>query len=343
MTEKIIVAIIGAGGVIIAALIALLKRDRKKEASTPNQSTGPIVQGSQGVIIATQGSTVIQHAAPARLDEINRNLDHIREVLQTNFPAVLASELDNVQEIDAMIHPNNWRPLPATKFVFPRPPGKPEDYLREIVGKLLVRYLSYAAFRAGNGKFRRFVVNLSFLESRDDDGVSIHFVTNDGAVLHELKRLLERRQTSQTLDEIRATLSDWEFAKKFAIAKSFSLEVAVEPDQKLASFGNAPLYEGEDTRSESILTKNVLHIDEIATRSIQGSVSKALAFLGRVQLLQVAHSNVVVHYDLDAQSTYKSHFLRLLYNVLDRKTVAYDLFRISIHDPEKWDYMYHQT
>jgi hypothetical protein len=70
MTEKIIVAVIGAGGVVIAALIALLKRDRKKEASTPSQSTGPIVQGSRGVVIATQGGTVIQHTSPAQFERL---------------------------------------------------------------------------------------------------------------------------------------------------------------------------------------------------------------------------------------------------------------------------------
>ena len=343
MSKEVIAALIGAGGAIIAAFVALLKRESKKKPSTQSQPTGPTVQSSQGVIIATEGSTVIQHAEPAKLTEINRNLEHIRDVLRTNLPAVPADQLDNVQEVDAMIHPNKWRSLPMTRFTFPRPVGSGDNYLSEIAGKLLVRYLSYSAFRAADGKFRRFIINLSLGESVEAGNISIHFATNDGPVLHELKQLFDRKQTQKTLEQIAATLHDWEFSKKFAILRSFSVEVTLEPDQKLVSFRNAPIYEGEDTASEVIISQQVLQIDETAARSIQASVSKTLAFLGRVSLGQTVHENFIVHYDLDGQSLYKPNFLRLLYQLLDQKVVAYDLFRISIDDPEKWDYMYHHS
>jgi hypothetical protein len=343
MTKEVIAALIGAGGAIIAALIALLKREGKKKASTPSQPAGPIVQGSQGVVIATQGGTVIQHTSPAQFEEINKNLNHIQEVLRTHLPAVPASQLDNVKEVDAMIHPNKWRALPVTMVVFPEAPANDREFLQSFAGKLLVRYLAYAAFRAGDGKYRRSIINVNFPESSEENEFSVHFVTNDGALLRELKQLFDRKQTEQTLNEIAIALYNWDFAKKFAFVRNVSLETTLEPDQKLVSFRNAPIYEGEDTDSQAILAQKVLIIDEVAAQSIQGSISKVLAFLGRVQLGQAVHENLVVQYDLDGQSLYKPHFLRLLYQILDRKQVAFDLFRISIDDPEKWDYMYHHA
>jgi hypothetical protein len=264
-------------------------------------------------------------------------------VLRTNLPAVTAPQLDNLREVDAMIHPNNWRPLPVTMFVFPKPEASHEDIVQSIVGKLLVRYLGYAAFLSSQRKYRRSIVNVNLLEGPEDNTLQFHFVTNDGAVLYELKELFDRKETEKTLAEIARVLGDWGFAKKFAFLQSASLEITVESDQKLLSFRNAPIYEGEDTESNTILAQSVLNIDEVAARGIQGSVSKALAFLGRVQLGQAVHENLIVQYDLEGQSLFKPHFLRLLYHVLDQKAVAYDLFRISIDDPEKWDYMYHQT
>lgn len=285
-----------------------------------------------------------QNASPAQFEEVNKNLHHIREVLRERLPAVSPSQLNIVQEVDAMIHPNNWRPLPVTMFVFPKPASEIDDaFLQSVVGGVLVRYLGYAALRASHGKYRRSVININLLEADAGDDLQFHFVTNDGALLHELKQLFARKQTEKTLKEIGSALEAWDFAKKFAFVRGCSLEVTLEPDQRLLSFRNAPIYEGEDTNSQVILAENVLNIDEVAARSIQASISKVLAFLGRVQLGQRVHNHITVRYDLSGQLFYEPQLLRLLYHILDNKLVSFDLFRISIDDPEKWDYMYHKA
>lgn len=40
--------------------------------------------------------------------------------------------------------------------------------------------------------------------------------------------------------------------------------------------------------------------------------------------------------------SFEPQFLRLIYDVMDNKSVQFDLFRIATNDPEKWDYMYHK-
>lgn len=343
MTKEVLVACIGAGGAIAAAIIALFKRERKERPTATTPVPGPLVQNSQDVAIAMSGGTVIKTTSPAESREIHKKLDHIQEVLRENLPAVSASQLESVQEVDAMIHPNNWRPLPVAMFVFPRPPGDQGEFLRSFAGQMLVRYLGYAAFRASAGSYRRSIININIPAATETGKFSVHFVTNDGALLGELKALFDRKQTEQTLNEIRTALAGWDFAKKFVFVENLSLEVTLEPDQKLLSFRNAPIYEGEDTESETLLAQDTLKIDELAARSIQGSISKALAFLGRVQLGQAVHDRFTVRYDLSGQSFYKPHLLRLLYHILEKKLAAFDLFRISINDPERWDYMYHKS
>jgi len=346
MTDPVVVALIAAGATVTAAIIAaMVKILRKKEEPKPAQSIGPVVQNSSGVAIATQGGTVIQqNASPAQFDEVNKNLEHIREVLREHLPAISAAQLKNVQEVDAMVHPNNWRPLPVALFVFPKPPaGNDEAFVQSVVGGVLVRYLGYAAVLASQEKYRRSIININLLQTAGDDDLQFHFVTNDGALLRELKELFARKQTEKTLKEIASVLGEWDYAKKFAFVRGCSLEVTLEPDQRLFSFRNAPIYEGEDTDSRTILAENILTIDEVAARSIQASISKALAFLGRFQLGERAHGSLTISYDLSGQMVYQPHFLRLLYHILDKKLVSFDLFRISIDDPEKWDYMYHKA
>lgn len=344
MSKEVIAAVIGAGGAIVAAFVALLKREKKRQSEASIQSAGPVIQDSQDVTFATSGGIVIKGASPAQLQEINANLHHIRQVLREALPAVPESQLAHVQEVDAMIHPNMWRALPVGTMTYPRQPqGQEQEFKQAILGKILVRYLGYAAFLASQGKYRRSIINVSFSEDAKTNELNLHFVTNDGALMHELKELFDRQDTKHNLDEIARVLDNWTFAKKFAFGGSASIEVALEPDQKLVSLRNAPIYEGEDTSNAAITDSNLLSVDELAANSIQGSMSKALAFVGRIRLGQEIHGNLVVHYDMDGQSIYKPHLLRLIYHILDKGSIAWDLFRISVSDPEKWDYMYHKT
>jgi hypothetical protein len=344
MSKEVVAAIIGAGGAVVAAFVALLKRRENANSAGSIRSAGPVVQNSQDVTVATSGGIVIKGTSPAQLQEINANLQHIRKVLREALPAVPESQLAHVQEIDAMIHPNMWRALPVGTMTYPRQPqGQEQEFKQTILGKIFVRYLGYAAFLASKGNYRRSIINVSFSEESKTNELNVHFVTNDGALMHELKELFDRRDTKHNLDEIARVLDNWTFAKKFAFGGSASIEATLEPDQKLVSLRNAPLYEGEDTSNAAITANNLLNLDELAANSIQGSMSKALAFVGRIRLGQEIHENLVVHYDLDGQSIYKPHLLRLIYHILDKGSVAWDLFRISVSDPEKWDYMYHKT
>ena len=346
MTEPVVIAIITAAAGIIVAAVKVLGPKKSGEAKT-DQTAGTVIQNSKGVAIATHGGTVIQqNAAPAELGEITENIKHIEEVLRKHLPTISPAQLDRIREVDAMIHPNNWRQLPVTQFVIPRASQFDETMIRDLASQVLVRYLAYAAFLASGGKYRRSIVNVGMRIQPTDDTLRFHFSTNDGSLLHELKQLFERRDAKKVVDEIAKELPDWAFQKKFAFVPGCSLEITIEPDQKTCAFHNAPLYEGENTKSESIMADNLITIDRVSARSIQGSMSKALAFLGRMQLKKAAHAKVIVHYDLDAgvegEFPYEPQFLRLIYHILDNKLVSFDLFRLAISDPEKWDYMYHK-
>lgn len=267
----------------------------------------------------------------------------LRDINQTftenKIPSITLSQLSQMQQIDSLLHPNRWKRLENVRFQFSL--GVDADRLIANTFKGFMKYLiPYSMFRAFKNKFQKAVIVMIYRQSSDNRTGEFTCISHNGLLIHELSTLLSRKGGEALEQEILLAMATWDVSKKVAFVGGASIEIEYNPDSKLIALGNAPIFEGEDIKNESILT-NLLIIDKRVLESIQLSTSKSLAFLGRANLCRAySNGNLLVTFDLTSNFNFNPNLLRLICQIIDDGKVQYELFRISVEDPEAWDYTY---
>lgn len=330
----VVAAVIGAIAAVIAALIPVVFK--KKEAQGGNAG----IAGSPGSVLVTgsQNVQITAGASQAQMQGVKQSLSNIHALLKQSLPNVTQSQAQEALKIDALLHPNRWRPLPGCRFVMPRG-AEPEKALKAMISEALLELSSYAAHLASPGQYRRLVLNVIHEDRDASNEMAFTFTSNDAAFIGKLSEILSEGGVRTRMPEIVAFIKNWSFLKKFAFVGGACVDMQFDPARKLVEFRNAPIFEGEGTENAAILQKAIA-VDKVAAQNISSSVSKALGLVGRMGLCANTHDGVILNFDIDDGFGYPPNFLRLVMHSVKKNMADLDLFRISVDDPEAWDYVY---
>ena len=285
----------------------------------------------------------IQSGTYSEIADIDKKTDEILRLLKERLPTITKSDLANIEFVDSLVHPNKWRKLNTVGYAL-RLEDVNDNTLQAIL-EGFIQFIAYSAITAFRTNYQNFILNIIHEENAESNKCQFSFLSNNGGIIHELSELFSTKDKLQLREKVSLGLKEFTLSKKFTFFPmgGASIEVSYDPETKNIAFANAPIYEGEDTKNEKILT-NLLLIDRTTAEHIQLSLGKAMAFIGRSALCSAYFVNrdgrLITNFDIPEHFNYQPNLLRLIYYIIDKGKVEYDLFRVSVDNPETWDYAY---